>query len=487
MKPGRNDPCPCGSGKKFKHCCLHAESATLETTNALVWRRMRRVLDEFAMGTTMLDFVVKTYGRAAPDEAWSEFSGVEEPFDPRTPNIALFMSWFFHRWSPGPHDTAAVDAAIGERIPTQLYLEREDRRLEPALRRYLEGCLRAPFSFHEVLRCDRGSGFKARDLFTGEERYVMERSATEGMEAGDILFGQLVDVDGVSMLECAGPYYIPPIRKIEIIDLRKELLHGKTQCTPEKLQEWDFELIEQYLEIAEEMLHPRLPKMHNTDGDPIEMHRLAFDIDSPEPIVRALADLDLDRSADELLAEAERTSRGEIKRVEWTWKKSGNGRHKSWSNTILGHLEIKGRKLIAEVNSARRALELRTLIESRLAEAARFRTDTIQSLEKLLGDRSPFNPAEATVQKKAEELAEHPEIKAAMQNFMAQHFEHWVSESIPALDGRTPLEAVRHPEGREKVLALVVDAERRARKMTPPVDEAVLQRVRERLGLPLET
>ena len=21
MKPGRNDPCPCGSGKKFKHCC----------------------------------------------------------------------------------------------------------------------------------------------------------------------------------------------------------------------------------------------------------------------------------------------------------------------------------------------------------------------------------------------------------------------------------------------------------------------------------
>ncbi|RWR01061.1 hypothetical protein ED28_16565 [[Pantoea] beijingensis] len=23
LKVGRNDPCPCGSGKKFKHCCLH--------------------------------------------------------------------------------------------------------------------------------------------------------------------------------------------------------------------------------------------------------------------------------------------------------------------------------------------------------------------------------------------------------------------------------------------------------------------------------
>ena len=24
MKPGRNDPCPCGSGKKYKKCCLSA-------------------------------------------------------------------------------------------------------------------------------------------------------------------------------------------------------------------------------------------------------------------------------------------------------------------------------------------------------------------------------------------------------------------------------------------------------------------------------
>lgn len=26
MKTGRNDPCFCGSGKKFKHCCLKSQS-----------------------------------------------------------------------------------------------------------------------------------------------------------------------------------------------------------------------------------------------------------------------------------------------------------------------------------------------------------------------------------------------------------------------------------------------------------------------------
>lgn len=24
-KPGRNEPCPCGSGRKYKQCCLHKD------------------------------------------------------------------------------------------------------------------------------------------------------------------------------------------------------------------------------------------------------------------------------------------------------------------------------------------------------------------------------------------------------------------------------------------------------------------------------
>lgn len=28
MKIGRNDPCPCGSGKKYKKCCIYAVSPT---------------------------------------------------------------------------------------------------------------------------------------------------------------------------------------------------------------------------------------------------------------------------------------------------------------------------------------------------------------------------------------------------------------------------------------------------------------------------
>ena len=30
MKVGRNDPCPCGSGKKYKHCCYAKDSVKHE-------------------------------------------------------------------------------------------------------------------------------------------------------------------------------------------------------------------------------------------------------------------------------------------------------------------------------------------------------------------------------------------------------------------------------------------------------------------------
>lgn len=30
MKPGRNEPCPCGSGKKYKKCCEPADNARRE-------------------------------------------------------------------------------------------------------------------------------------------------------------------------------------------------------------------------------------------------------------------------------------------------------------------------------------------------------------------------------------------------------------------------------------------------------------------------
>jgi len=36
MKTGRNDPCPCGSGKKYKHCCLSVACAVNDELSDLL-------------------------------------------------------------------------------------------------------------------------------------------------------------------------------------------------------------------------------------------------------------------------------------------------------------------------------------------------------------------------------------------------------------------------------------------------------------------
>jgi tetratricopeptide (TPR) repeat protein len=47
MQPGRNDPCPCGSGKRYKHCCgrIGGEPPPLQTTAVAELRALRSLLE----------------------------------------------------------------------------------------------------------------------------------------------------------------------------------------------------------------------------------------------------------------------------------------------------------------------------------------------------------------------------------------------------------------------------------------------------------
>jgi hypothetical protein len=104
MKLGRNDLCPCGSGKKYKHCCLNAGTAQAAAPADLTWRRMRGLLDGFP--NEILRFTKQAYGASAVHEAWDKFTGFEAlEFDSNTPLMQLFMPWFFNCWAPDPVTT----------------------------------------------------------------------------------------------------------------------------------------------------------------------------------------------------------------------------------------------------------------------------------------------------------------------------------------------------------------------------------------------
>ena len=56
----------------------------------------------------------------------------------------------------------------------------------------------------------------------------------------------------------------------------------------------------------------------------------------------------------------------------------------------------------------------------------------------------------------------------AIADLEEQMLRQWINESIPALGGMTPLEAVKTPEGRQMVLDLIDYIKRRQKKHSPP-------------------
>jgi SEC-C motif len=484
MKVGRNDPCPCGSGKKYKHCCVIAESMEANRPVNLIWRRLRELLDVYP--SQMLRFIKETYGPLALHEAWAEFICDDEvEFDSDTPLMQLFMPWFFHRWSPDPSDTLIENESLHEVIPTAAYLSRKGRQLDPLLRKYLESLLTSPLTFFEVIECEPGARLTLRDVMTQEQHVVAEKGLSQGVQHGDLLFAQLASVGDLTMVEACNGFVIPPIEKASIIELRADIATAYPRITNQVVREWELELLDLFHEITDRLFNPPMPTLQNTDGEPLSLHKLVFDLNATPPATfDALKYLALDESKEDLLADAEHDAEGKLRRVRFSWKKRGNAKNPGWDNTVLGSIEIDGLRLTAEVNSEARAEIIRKTIEAALGKGVRYRASEIQSPERMLAElqASGGAPADAT-SRRGEELAAVPEVRAKISEMMAAHWEHWVDEPLPILRNRTPMEAVKNPDGREIVESLVIQGERSGRTPNMATDEQVFKRVRERLGL----
>ncbi len=473
MKPGRNDPCPCGSGRKYKHCCLRVTEAIPDAE--LHWRRVRRVLDP--LGGDLIREGQRHFGEIGLEEAWAEFFLFDDsgPFDPDSRFIPLFLSWFLHDWLPDPHDTE-LPVAVHDTTVAEAFLARAGHRLDALARRYVEACIATPCSFHEILDCRPGAGFLVRDVMLGTEADVSERTASKTVEVGDVLFGKLVSIDGLVLIDGVGPTAIPPVHKPALIELRKALGTQHSLFGTETLSEFADELRDLYLDI-EASLH-ELPELRNTDGDPLEMYTLIFDLDAPEVAVDRLADL-----AGGVTTEIERDAAGRMLRTVIRWVRGGDKMDKDGDNTVLGVLRIEGTRLTAEVNSAKRAAALRKLIERRLGDSAHVRPSVVQSVQSML-EREPARPSRhAQREREQADLDADPEVQGMIRDMLRSHYRSWVDEKLPALGNRTPRKAVRDQDGREAVEALVAQIERDTARMNPEQDLEFIRELRATLGL----
>ena len=168
---------------------------------------------------------------------------------------------------------------------------------------------------------------------------------------GDIVFARAIQFPGVGLLMGIGSIPLPPIDKAEIFRIRKSMQKRFGEFTTELVSAGERELRMLYFALAERVMNPPKPTMCNTDGDPLEFRKIFYRIDSLGDAVEKLSPLAWGWSKEELESKFTRNAEGHLVQAVIPWAKRGNKIHKSWDNTVLGHMLIEEKALSVEVNS----------------------------------------------------------------------------------------------------------------------------------------
>ncbi len=166
----------------------------------------------------------------------------------------------------------------------------------------------------------------------------------------------------------------------------------------------------------------------------------------------------------------------------WVWLKKGNRRIKSCDNTVLGQIFIRGNELVGEVNSLERALRLKNKLSIGLGKMAVF--DRINSKD----FAAMPQPSQEDLRKLEEEqrrINSDPEVrKVLLQRQQEYYLKDWISSRIPALNNKTPLQAVKTREGRLQLEALINRMEGMASGQLDYLPKMDMNFLRQKLGLP---
>ena len=181
-KPGRNDPCPCGSGRKYKECHLPLEQAA--RSEQLLLRQAQ---------DTLLPKIIEA-ARSVPESFPAAFARfwqgkytleqMPELDQLEDRGAERFLTWF------------AFDARDADgRTLVERLAEAEGFTADPFERRLLDQWRAVRLGAYVVEEVRKGQGLTARDLLTGERRPVADYHASKRLAPGEVFVGHLVPAD----------------------------------------------------------------------------------------------------------------------------------------------------------------------------------------------------------------------------------------------------------------------------------------------------
>ena len=417
---GRNEPCPCGSGRKYKKCCLLKEES-----------RASRQREKSSAASRALDWLSTRYPEEVAEAVHCDFFGDPaedemQVIDELPPHLQEMLQVNIGEWT-------LADAHLeidGERKPVHELLLGSGGPLLPAagrdwLRRLSENML----GFYEVRESRPGEGLRLHDLLRPEQpdTWVAERSASQSLVRGDIFGARLIAQDEDWVL--SGAVY--PFDRDDGLACRDEIL-------------FEMKGVDWASAITREVIGGQIG-LHwlETLITPLPLPELV-DASSGEPI---LGTTDRYRVSDRttlatLLAEQpDVDGDGDAGWVRIAELDAGRSR-------IQASLTLTGKDVLEMFCRTRKlADESRVWLEQIAGQTLRH-----QSRE-LVDPRSP-KALEAAAP--AAPLDLPPEVMTTIvHDYLRKQYTNWVDEKIPALGNRTPRQAIRSAKGRQAVIELL--------------------------------
>lgn len=412
--PGRNDPCWCGSGKKYKKCHLDADEKPQSAAPAISgeYQGLRNRLGKFLMGT-----ISKRDTRQAQEEF---FGGGPVEHDQMP-----FIDWMMHDWVP---------PRLGRTIMRE-YLLKHGAGLRPRERELVEAWSHSYVGLYEVREVKAGSGIEVKDLVTGDVLFVHDVNMSKKLVRWDGLLARVVP--GERGHEFSGVGITVPRNHLEPLRAWMEEDRLRTGMPwPEYLKRNLPRIRRRPEELHAEWIESL--QLSNTDGEELLFSKAVYRVVDHAALIAVL------RSHPEI-------------------SKDDEGKHYTWlrgpaeeeGRTVLGSIRVEGAEMTFESNSKQRHERAKRMLAELAGPALRHLRDEFTTQREM--KRRAANEPRA-----AEPVSDEipPEVRHKLiTEYMEQHTAKWPDMALPALDGNTPRQAVKSAAGRLKVAALLRDFE----------------------------
>lgn len=422
-KPGRNDPCPCGSGKKYKHCCLKTEETQVVSASsgavpkAIDWLftmhgpAVREAMDDGFFGG-LDDEEYKQLKDQHPDS----FEGI----------MINALEWLL---------ADGVIAVKGqEHRVSELLLARGGPLFSVEQQQWIKLLATKPLRLYEVTEAVQGKSMHLKDVLLPESTPVLvqEKAGSQQAIKFDLIAARIVPLESHFVLS-GGIYAFPRHRSFDLIaELRSEL-----------------EGVDPDSALAKEITSVIIPDHW------LKLFTTAFEIPQLVDYITGnpiLLITDHYRVHDWLALEQALSSKTDVK----------GGHEEGWSRVFEGSdgqvrrsLSIDPSKRSDQIKVSYRTQQYadtgRPWFESIAGTSVAFVSREISDPKGILSNKRPgeVSKPSATAQMPPEELTEF------FEKHIRQFYQSWADKPVPVLDNKTPREAITTEKGLEQVKFLL--------------------------------